>query len=261
MLDWRVISAPDDAPTPAPITVRAQDIAARSYFPEHEHDWGQLVYAMEGVLNVVVTGKSYIISPEQAVWLPPGTRHRVGSRFGAKFRSLWGLVENHPELESQTEVIGVGPLLKALITELVSLQNKGEVGGYRDRIVTLVFDQLHRSDALPAVLPWPTSSHLARLCEQLYSNPADARSAEQWCAELGMSSRTLSRRFETELGISFRAWKRRMRLFRAIEFLGGGMGVTQTALELGYGSSSAFSYAFRCELGTSPQSYVRSMSE
>jgi hypothetical protein len=46
-----------------------------------------------------------------------------------------------------------------------------------------------------------------------------------------MSGRTLARRFEAELGMSLRSWRRVLRLFKAIELLGGGLGVTQTAME------------------------------
>jgi AraC-like DNA-binding protein len=57
-----------------------------------------------------------------------------------------------------------------------------------------------------------------------------------------------------------RAWCRRLRLFKAIELLGGGLSVTQTALEFGYSSPSAFTYAFRSEMGHSPQVHRRSLA-
>ncbi len=41
--------------------------------------------------------------------------------------------------------------------------------------------------------------------------------------------RTLARRFEAELGMSLRAWRRRLRLFKAIALMGGGLDVTRTA--------------------------------
>ena len=72
-----------------------------------------------------------------------------------------------------------------------------------------------------------------------------------------MSQRILTRRFEAKLGMSLRCWRRRLRLFKAIELLGGGFGVTRTAMELGYSSSSAFVYAFRTEMGVTPQVYAR----
>ena len=66
-----------------------------------------------------------------------------------------------------------------------------------------------------------------------------------------------TRRFEAEVGISLRSWRRRMRLFKAVEMLGGGLDVTQTALDLGYGSPSAFIYAFRTGMGASPLAYMK----
>jgi AraC-like DNA-binding protein len=39
--------------------------------------------------------------------------------------------------------------------------------------------------------------------------------------------------------------------------LGGDLGVNQTAMELGYSSTSAFVFAFRTEMGSSPQVYMR----
>ena len=72
-----------------------------------------------------------------------------------------------------------------------------------------------------------------------------------------MSERTLARGFEAEVGMSLRSWRRRQRLFKAIDLMGGGQDVTRTAMELGYGSTSAFVYAFRTEMGCSPQAYIR----
>ena len=48
-----------------------------------------------------------------------------------------------------------------------------------------------------------------------------------------------------------------VKIGKAAEMLGGGCNVTQTALDLGYGSSSAFIYAFRQEMGMSPHAYYR----
>ena len=44
-------------------------IPARHAFPDHAHDWHQLVYAISGVLTVTADGQTFAISPEQAAWL------------------------------------------------------------------------------------------------------------------------------------------------------------------------------------------------
>ena len=82
-MTWTPISAPPGVLPPRPITMRAQSIPARHEFPEHAHDWHQVVYAIDGVLMVTAENRSFVISPDQAVWLPSCVHHRVGSLLGA----------------------------------------------------------------------------------------------------------------------------------------------------------------------------------
>lgn len=254
---WQTIRTPAGLPPPAPIRVRVQSIPARHHFLEHAHCWNQLVYAVSGVLTVNTPAQSFVITPDQAVWLPTGVTHRVGSLLGAEFRSLWIAEEAGARLPEAPTVFGVSPLLRALILEAAAIEGEAEADGYAGRVTTLILDQLARARPLPAALPWPRGAPLTRLCEALYLDPADERRPEDWGRALGISPRTLARRFEAELGMSLRSWRRRLRLFRSIELLGGGQGVTQVAMALGYGSTSAFVYAFRREMGSSPQAYMR----
>jgi AraC-like DNA-binding protein len=256
-MTWTSITAPPGVLSPRPITMRAQSIPARHEFPEHAHDWHQVVYAIDGVLMITEENRSFVISPDQAVWLPSGVRHRVGSLLGAEFRSLWIAVDAGRNLPSAPTVLAVSPLLKELIIEAAAIEGGQNDDGYPDRVAALIFDQLGRARTLTAGLPWPRGGRLLRLCEALYVDPADERSSDEWAKMLGMSARTLSRQFEAEMGSSLRSWRRRVRLLRAIELLSSGTGVTETAMELGYGSASAFVFAFRTEMGASPHAYMR----
>lgn len=257
-MTWETIEAPPGLAPPQPMTVRVQSIPARHYFPEHTHGWNQVVYAISGVLTVAVEGRSFVISPQQAVWLPTGLVHRVGSLLGAEFRSLWIAGEAGRGLPASPTVFGVTPLLKTLIVEATEIEGEEDRDGYASRVTELILDQLRRAQPLPNALPWPHGeSSLTALCEALYADPADPRGSQGWGRELRMSERTLARRFEAGVGMSFRSWRRRLRLFKAIELLGGGLDVTRTAMELGYGSTSAFVYAFRTDMGCSPQAYMR----
>lgn len=257
LVRWEIVEAPPGTASPQPLTVRAQSIPARHYFPEHWHLWNQMVYAISGVLTVSVEGRSFVISPHQAVWLPTGLRHRVGTLYGAEFRSLWiGDIANAIWPHEPT-LFEVSPLLKALVIEAAAIESQADTDGYSNRIVHLILDQLRRVRPLQSALTWPRDGALSILCETLYANPASVRSPQDWARHLGMSERTLARRFELEVGMSFRSWRRRLRLFKAVELLGGGLSVTQTAMELGYGSTSAFIYAFRAHTGYSPQEYMR----
>jgi AraC-like DNA-binding protein len=154
-------------------------------------------------------------------------------------------------------VFGVSPLLRALIVEAAEIDGREDRDGYSGRVTDLILDQLRRAPPLAGALLWPRNESLRTLCETLYAAPADARSPEAWGKQLGMSGRTLARRFEADVGMSLRSWRRRLRLFKSIELMGGGLSVTQTAMELGYSSTSAFVYAFRNDMGCSPQAYMR----
>jgi hypothetical protein len=172
---WQTIETPPDAAPPHPMTVRAQAIPARHAFAEHAHDWNQVVHAISGVLTVAVEGQSLVISSEQAVWLPTGLRHRVGSLLGAEFRSLWISDEVGGNLPEPATVFEVSPLMRALIVEAAAIAGADDRDGYAARVTGLILDQLRRALPLPGALPWPRGGALAALCEALYADPADAR--------------------------------------------------------------------------------------
>jgi AraC-like DNA-binding protein/quercetin dioxygenase-like cupin family protein len=255
---WKQLVSPKGLGPPRPLIVRVQSLPARSYFAEHSHTWNQLVYAIAGALTVNADGRSIVISPEQAVWLPTGTRHSVGSLMGAEFRSLWVANDASPGIKYGTTVIHVSPLLRALIVEAASL--KQEDRHYANRVTALIFDQLRMATPIAAALPWPTHPALLALCESLYADPANPRHSDKWGHEIGMSPRTLTRRFESEVGMTLRTWRQRLRLFKAIELLGSDLPITEIALRLGYSSASAFIFMFRSEMSVSPLQYRRHLS-
>jgi len=264
-MNWTAIFAPPDASPPKPWTMRVQAIAPHHYFAAHSHAWHQVVYAIKGVLTVVADGRSFAITPDRAVWIPAGTVHQVGSFLGAEFHGFW-LVDNpldtlqSPDKEGvhdTARIFAVSPLLKALIVEAAGVCGEHDDEGYCARLYRLTLDQLHRSASLDASLAWPHSPRLAKLCEALYIDPTDARGPDQWGQELGMSGRTLARRFFAETGVPLRTWRRQLKIFRAIEMLENEMSITRIAFDLGYSSASAFVYAFRTEMQCSPLAYMQ----
>jgi AraC-like DNA-binding protein len=67
--------------------------------------------------------------------------------------------------------------------------------------------------------------------------------------------------FRSETGLSFGAWRQRARLIRALQLLADDVSVTQTAIAVGYESTSAFVAAFRRTIGTTPGRYFDRKSE
>src|SRR5215831_15475126 len=211
-LHWKPL-VPSKLGPPKPLIVRVQSLPPRTYFAEHNHPWNQLVYSIAGALTVSAQGTSIVISPEQAVWLPTGVRHSVGSLMGAEFRSLWVANDACFGIAPEITVFQVSGLLRALIIEGASLNQAKDID-YANRVTALILDQLQRAPTASAALPWPKHPTLLGLCEALYTDPADPRDTDGWGIELGMSTRTLTRRFEQEVGMSLREWRLRLRLFK-----------------------------------------------
>ena len=253
--NWTLIDVPEIETLPKAVFLRSQNLAAREAFPPHTHRWNQFVYATSGTLVVTVAGSWYVITPEQAIWVPTGVVHTTGALSGAAFRNLY--VADVPGLgmPDQCTVYAVGGLLRALIVELERVSQQAEPDTYLAKLDDLIFEQLRRLPRQDFHLPWPQSPLLHRVCEALYANPSDARSIDDWGAQLGTSGRTLARRFEKEVGIGLREWRHRLRLFLALEWLCAGRNVTDIALDLGYASTSAFTYTFRQEMGCPPSAW------
>lgn len=253
--DWITIEVPDIETLPKAVYLRSQNLAPREMFPLHTHRWNQFVYATSGTLVVTVADSWYVITPEQAIWVPTGVSHTAGAFNGAAFRNLY--VADVPGLgmPERCTLYAVSGLLRALIVELTLVGQRDETEGYIDQVNALVLEQLRRLPKQDFHLPWPQSPPLHRVCETLYGNPADPRGIDEWGAELGTSGRTLARRFEREVGISLRQWRHKLRLFLALEWLCAGRNVTEVALDLGYASTSAFTYMFRQEMGCPPSAW------
>ena len=257
---WQTLEVPGIGALTDPLFVRVQDIPAEHRFPVHTHPWHQFIYAISGSLTVEVDKHRFVCGPEQAVWIPTGTAHEVASSHGAQFRSLYVASSVRVGIAPRHAVLEVTPLLRELIREASQLgaqaaQTRAE-WAYRLRVHQMILAQLPRLLRLETSLPWPGTPMLRKLCEALYRAPADTQDMAAWGAHLGASERTLARRFQSELGISIREWKRRLRLFKSLELLGAGMSVTATALELGYGSPSAFTFMFTREMGYSPKAHL-----
>jgi transcriptional regulator GlxA family with amidase domain len=77
---------------------------------------------------------------------------------------------------------------------------------------------------------------------------------------VAMTPRSLARRFEAEMGMTWRMALRHLRVIRSLDHLAGGSTVTQAAFAVGYSSLSAFNAAFREIMDETPTSFSRAVA-
>ena len=223
----------------------------------HAHPWGQLSYAIGGVLQVHTDQGFYLVPPQRAVWVPAQVQHRVSCPGDTCLRSLY--LEHAPAnwSPSQCRVIAINPLLRELIRTFSELPVHYDPAGAEGRLVQVLLDQLAMADEQQLMLPLPQDHRLRELCSHLQAQPDAATSLGEWAAQMNVSEKTLSRLFQRETGLSFRLWRQRMRLLNALPALERGERVTDVALACGYDSLSAFICAFGKQFGSSPGAFFR----
>jgi AraC-like DNA-binding protein/quercetin dioxygenase-like cupin family protein len=218
----------------------------------HCHRRGQLIYARAGVMTVATRDGAYVVPPQRALWAPPGIEHEVRCATPLSMRTLYIAPPRRSALPEMCCVINVSPLLRELILAGVEAP-----GGERRRrlIAALLLAEIRTAASAPLHLPEPQDPRLRRVTAALRADPGDRRTLAAFAQEAGASSRTLSRLFLAETGMTFGQWQRQVRLLAALVRLAQRAPVTTIALDLGYDSPSAFICAFRRTLGTTPRRY------
>jgi AraC-like DNA-binding protein len=247
---------PDLSDIAVPVQPLARTYSRGLYIEPHEHVWGQVLYAMSGVMWLETPNEALVVPPQRAVWLPPGVMHGIRVVSDLEMRNIYLRPSIAATLENTVQVIEVGRLLRELILNLVD-QGPAQQGlDYYEAVVGLALLELQRAKRTVLKIPMPASSdrRLINLCQAVMSAPSLDVPFEQHAENAGASVRTLARLFQGALGMGFAEWRRQVQLATAVAELIQGVPVSVIARQLGY-SPSSFSDMFRRELGVSPSQY------
>lgn len=232
------------------VRVSQSDLPTGFCLERHAHDWPQLVYASAGVMTVWTEQGSWVAPPSWAVWVPGGVAHAIRFTGQSAMRSLYVRPGAGEGLPGVCTVMAVSPLLRELILRTVELGRLDERRPAESAMTALILEEMARHPAAPFDLPMPAdpaARQAARLLE--------AGEAGDLARRVGLSQRTLERRFQDETGLSLGAWRRQARLLNALRGLAGGQAVKAVAEAAGYRSPSAFVAAFREAFGVTPGRY------
>ena len=257
------------AAAPLPVTGVAGDYPAGMEVQEHSHECCQLLYAVQGVLEVRARSGRWVVPPTRGVWLCSGVPHSLRMRGAVQVRSLFVDAQAAQGLPVADCVIEVSPLLRELISEVARWPAAPQRGQdeTRDRLVVeLLLQELRQPPVVPFHLPWPQDARMAAVCRALAEGGQAvgqggeraenlAATAADWAARLAMGEKTFHRHFLQATGLSFGRWRQRARLLSSMQALLAGRPIVQVALEAGYESHSAYSLAFRRQFGMPPSAF------
>ncbi len=241
---------------PSVIVAAGRDDSMRQSEP-HSHSRGQLFASMRGLLTIGVADAVWVVPSVHAVWLPPHHVHSARSHGPFEGWGAYVAESSCADLPSSACTIRISNLLREAVLRAASwpLERHRALTPAQERIAGVIMDEIRDLPPEPLGLPMPQDARLQRIASALVDDPASTRDLDSWAAWGALSSRTLSRRFVSETGFTFSAWRQRARLVRALEMLAAGEAVGAVALDLGYSTASAFIAVFRQAFGCTPSAY------
>ncbi|MFG2000919.1 helix-turn-helix domain-containing protein [Spirillospora sp. NPDC048911] len=215
--------------------------------PPQAAGWHQLIYAASGVLVVDTARGRWTLPRHRALWVSAGIAHRLRVVHRSALRILY-TGQRAQLLPAGCRVLDVSPLLRELVMHLVAHAPLSLDTPRDARLVAVLGDLLAElpSDAA-LLLPTPADPRAVAATRLLTTLDVAAI-----CQRVGVGRRTLERLFLAETGMSIGQWRRRRRMLDAVAHLAGGLPVADVAQRVGYTTPSAFSAAFRTELGMPP---------
>jgi AraC-like DNA-binding protein len=240
---------------PAAVVCFFGDVDKGVHFDAHRHRRAQLFHIVSGALTLETERGTFVVPPERAVWIPSDVAHAVTYLQKSSLRYLFFRPETVQRLPGEASVVRLSPLLRELIQAFMEYSRAESVGGPARRIADVIIDQLETVPVLPLHLPMPSSARIRRAVREFADNPGQVADLGAIAGRAALSERSFERHFQSETGLSFRAWRQQARLMKAVEWLSLGVPVGEISDRLGYEQPSAFVAGFRKAFGVTPSKY------
>lgn len=221
----------------------------------HTHDFGQLISAASGSMYVGTPGRVLLLSPAMALWIPPNVEHWMRYGSNNEMRYVDVRQDEAESIGAACRIMGMTPLLNALISGTMPDNETARGNDHNEAFHDLLRHELVAAPDVPLSLKMPQDHRIRRFAEAALDDPGVVESVDTWLAEAPASRKTIERLFTAETGMPPLRWLRHARILHAISRLAAGEKVSSVAFDMGYGSSSAFSYMFRRTLGRSPSDF------
>lgn len=218
--------------------------------PNHVHSKGQLSYVEGGLAYLEISDRYYVIPARHYFWIPQGTRHvlKIGHS-GTVLRSIFFYTadDGKDPFYSHMGIYPINDLLMQMIKHSEPWDGHVLPGDKRFLFLKVIKDILPDISAkkVPIALPFTENRRMQPVLHYIEKNLPEAHTLQSISKKFGYSERTLSRLFQSTLGMSFLQYLKLIRMVRAIELiLQTDLSLSEIAYSVGYQSLSSFSSTF-----------------
>ncbi|WP_206482870.1 helix-turn-helix transcriptional regulator [Thalassotalea sp. G2M2-11] len=240
-----------------PIVILHKETPAMTGLSDYQHECDQVIFVQNGVLSVINEHGRYIVPPQQAIFIPANTPLELVAKSDVLLSFLYFEPAEATDFPNATCVLSISAFVCALLLESHVITNDYSWQGSEGRLLRLIRDYLVKAPTLDTFLPYPSDQRLTNITDKLLKHPSLKSDLNSWGNFVNASSRTLSRIFKKETGITYSTWRQKLNVQIAIKHLAAGDSVSYIANLLGYESSSAFIYMFKKQMGISPNQFLQ----
>jgi AraC family L-rhamnose operon regulatory protein RhaS len=239
-------------------------------YPEHSHDFSELVLVSSGSGTHIVNGVQKMVLPNTIACLSERDYHQYTD---SNNLILYNIVYNKHKLNLGEQAVEVVKTLESEPTNvlvshtvfqpmLAIMQNirqeQEQDRKHANTMVSLMFEQL----LLMLDRQWMVRvNHSPVMNAIMYLiNHYDEQdlSVNQLCDSFRVSSRALSQKLLQLTGVSTNRFIHQLRIRKAIGLIGSGAPITAVAYRVGYNDSNYFSTKFKLVTGKTPREYRHS---
>lgn len=222
----------------------------------HRHLRGQVICIEEELVHARTERGSWIVPPNQAMWIPPGHAHQGVMTEAPYAWTLYLAPSIARVLPDEPCIISINELLHSLVDRAIQWSNQTRLQPAQRRQMMVLIDELRAAPRVHKHLPMPTDRRLQRIANAFLADPTNMQTREEWASWAGLSTRTLTRHFKEEVKMSFQHWREQAVLMAALDRLSKGESVASVSDALGYSAPSSFIAMFRRHFGVSPGRYT-----
>lgn len=226
----------------------------------HSHsNFAQIMYSVRGAMTVVTQEGRWVLPPQRALWIPAEVIHSTIQPRPVSMRTLY-IRKSIPGIPNwkDCQLLQVSPLIRELILECVKFEKNYLTKSPTERLVRVLLDHLKLLNQNAFHLPEPVDPRALKASNIMKENIGSSSNIKMIAQAVGASERTLERLFSSQCGMGVSAWRQRLRLMIALEYLAAGETVNTTADAVGYENTSSFIAVFKSVFGCTPSKYYLS---
>jgi AraC-like DNA-binding protein len=245
---------------PYPVFIQTKDIAGNAKVIGHKYNWHVLVYAENGFFKLSCMQGDHLIPRHKAIWIPKNQYHSLITEDQVSLKLIHLAPKLVPHLSEQITVLDTTPLFIALLNKANGFVFSDTIASnfstVQTRLLNVFVDEINQLPSVDLCLPLSNDPLLLPILIWQQHHIGKNKTLQQWADELKKSNKTIARRFDSKLNLSYTQWREQLRLQHAIILLNQAQPVNTIALQLGYDSVPAFIQMFKRHIHTTPGKFM-----